>query len=455
MGTSYLHNISPIDGRYRNQLDEIRKIFSEYSFYKNRVLVEVKWFKKLLKISGLINFNIKVKEVEVFLDELILKFDERYVNEIQKIEKEINHDVKAIEYFLRQKIIEEFSEYELAEYVHFGCTSDDINNVAYAIMLKDVKENVFLKHWKKIIKNLKYKAEKYKDVTMLSRTHGQPATPSTVGKEFCVFFKRMKKKFFKLQQIKIFSKFNGSTGNYNAHYFSYPKINWKKISKEFIEEFQLDCNIYTTQIEPHDYISELFHCIIEFNLILLDLNRDLWMYMSFNYFSQKVSSMEVGSSVMPHKVNPIFFENSEGNIGLSNALLSFIAEKLPVSRLQRDLSDSTVLRNLGVAIAYSVLSYSTFLNGFSKININEECIRKDLNNNWVILSEAIQMTMRRYGIKQSYEKLKLFTMGKKVSKDILHRFINSLDLPKKVKSRLKKLTPSNYIGLSKKLVEDM
>jgi len=452
---SSLYSISPLDGRYKDKLNEVRNIFSEYVFLKNKLFIEVSWIKNLLKNNKIFNFNYSKKEVFSFLNDIITNFNEEDACEIKKIENVINHDVKAVEYFLRNKLLKNNHFHNIIEYVHFGCTSEDINNVSYGIMINKAKKIIFLKNWKKIIQLIKDLSFKYKNVSILCRTHGQPATPSTLGKEFFIFYMRMKKQICQLKKISVLAKFNGTTGNYNAHYFAHPEVNWIKISENFVTSLGLEWNAYTAQNEPHDYIAELFHCIIRFNNILLDLNRDLWTYISFGYFKQKIIEQEVGSSIMPHKINPVYFENSEGNIGLANSLMRHISEKLPISRLQRDLSDSTVLRNIGVAAGYSVLAYSSFLIGLDRITINQKNIDKDLNNSWSILAEPIQTVMKTYGLKNAYEKLKTMTRGKKVNKDIIHDFIKHLNLPNDIKAKLFKLTPKSYIGKSSVLVKNI
>jgi len=369
---SSLYSISPLDGRYKDKLNEVRSVFSEYSFLKKKLFVEVSWIKSLLKINKIFNINDSKKEVFSVLNDIIANFNEKDACEIKKIENVIKHDVKAVEYFLRKKLLKNRHFCHIIEYVHFGCTSEDINNISYGLMINEVKKNIFLNFWIKIAQFIKNLSFKYKEISILCRTHGQPATPSTLGKEFFIFYIRIKKQIYQLKKINILAKFNGTTGNYNAHYFAHPEVNWIKISENFVTNLGLEWNAYTAQNEPHDYIAELFHCIIRFNNILLDLNRDLWMYISFGYFKQKLIDLEVGSSIMPHKINPINFENSEGNIGLANSLMTYMSEKLPISRLQRDLSDSTVLRNIGVAVGYSVLAYSSFLLGLNRITINKK-----------------------------------------------------------------------------------
>ena len=455
MELTSLTAISPIDGRYSKYTVFLRSIFSEFSFLKYRLNVEIQWLKKIISMSKILKIkNVKYEET-FLLDNIIKEFNEEDAIFIKNIEKTTKHDVKALEYFLKDKIskLKKFSF--ITEFVHFGCTSEDINNIAYALMLKDAREKIILPLWCKIISFLKKMIFKYQNIPLLSLTHGQPATPSTMGKEIANFYYRMKRQYIKFKNIEILGKINGSTGNYNAHLAAYPKINWHKISEEFIQSLGIIWNPYTTQIEPHDYIAEFFSCMSLFNTILIDFNRDIWGYISLNYFKQKLVDCEIGSSIMPHKVNPIDFENSEGNLGLSNALMIHMIKKLPISRWQRDLSDSTVLRNLGVAISYATIAYHSVLLGINKLQINKLQLSKNLDDNWSILSEPIQTVMRRYGIKNAYEELKKITRGKKINRDIIHKFITNLNIPENEKKRLKEITPSNYIGWASKIINEI
>ncbi|QCO70820.1 adenylosuccinate lyase [Buchnera aphidicola] len=456
MELTSLTAISPIDGRYSNLTILLRNIFSEFGFLKYRVNIEIQWLKKIISMSQKLEIHdIKNKEI-LFLDNIVKKFNEADAIFIKNIEKKTNHDVKALEYFLKSKISNKSKNLSsISEFVHFGCTSEDINNIAYALMMKDARDQVILPLWDKIISVLKKMVFKYKKNPLLSMTHGQPATPSTMGKEIANFYYRMKRQYVKLKKIEILGKINGSTGNYNAYLAAYPEINWHKISEEFVTSFGINWNPYTTQIEPHDYLAEFFSCMSLFNTILIDFNRDMWGYISLNYFKQKLIDCEIGSSIMPHKINPIDFENSEGNLGLSNSLMNHMITKLPISRWQRDLSDSTVLRNLGVAISYSIISYYSVLSGIDKLEINESQLFKNLDKNWSVLSEPIQTVMRRYGIKNGYEKLKKLTRGKKINKDIIHIFISSLNIPEEEKKRLKDFTPSNYIGGATQMINEI
>jgi len=455
MELTALTAISPIDGRYSTLTVLLRNIFSEFSFLKYRLNIEIEWLKKIISMSQILEIkNIQYKDT-FFLDNIVKEFNEKDAIFIKNIEKTTNHDVKALEYFLKNKISKSKNFLLVSEFVHFGCTSEDINNVAYALMIKDARDKIILPLWTKIINVLKKMVFRYQNSPLLSLTHGQPATPSTMGKEIANFYYRMQRQYIILTKIEILGKMNGSTGNYNAHLAAYPQINWHKISKDFIMSLGINWNPYTTQIEPHDYIAEFFSCISLFNTILIDFNRDMWGYISLNYFKQKLIDCEIGSSIMPHKVNPINFENSEGNLGIANALMNHMITKLPISRWQRDLSDSTVLRNLGVAISYSVIAYYSVLSGIDKLEINEFQLLKNLDQNWSILSEPIQTVMRRYGIKNAYEKLKKLTRGKEINKDIIHSFISSLKIPEKEKKRLKNITPRNYIGAASTIINEI
>lgn len=453
MKLTSLTAISPIDGRYANITIVLRNIFSEFSFLKYRLHIEIEWLKKIISISHLLeNEKILFKDI-LYLDNILEKFNEEDAISIKNIEKNTNHDVKALEYFLKKKICQLDNLQFISEFVHFGCTSEDINNLAYALMLKDTRDKVIIPLWKKILNILKKMILKYQNSPLLSLTHGQPATPSTMGKEIANFYYRMKRQYSKMHKIEILGKMNGSTGNYNAHLAAYPNINWYNISKDFVNSLGIHFNPYTTQIEPHDYIAEFFSCITLFNTILIDFNRDIWGYISLNYFHQECIDNEIGSSIMPHKINPIDFENSEGNLGISNALMNHMINKLPISRWQRDLTDSTVLRNLGVAISYSLIAYHSVLLGIKKLTINEKQLLHILEQNWSILSEPIQTVMRRYGIKNAYEKLKKITRGKQINKNIIHQFITNLNIPEEEKQRLKNITPSNYIGYASKIID--
>lgn len=448
--------ISPIDGRYNKQVNSIKKIFSEYALIKFRLEIEIKWLKKLSSINKIKEIHSFNKEEINFIDKILITFNKKDAIYIKNIEKKINHDVKAVEYFLKEKLLTHPKLKLIAEFIHFACTSEDINNLSYAMILKMTKYSLIIPYWNKIIFFINKLSLKYKNIPLLSRTHGQPATPSTMGKELAIFVFRMQRQLIQLEKIKILGKINGTVGNYNAHYAAYPKINWHKISNEFVNSLGITWNPYTTQIESHDYIAELLNCVTRFNDILIDFTRDIWGYISLNYFKQKIQSdNEVGSSIMPHKINPINFENAEGNLGLSNAIFHYISSKLLVSRWQRDLTDSTILRNIGVSFSYSLIAYKSSITGISKLELNISNLKKDLAKNWAVIAEPIQTLMRRYGIKNSYEKLKKITRGKKINEKKIKSFIKNLNIPFKEKERLISISPFNYIGYAKKLVEEI
>jgi len=446
MELSALTAISPVDGRYQNKTDVLRPIFSEYGLFRFRVLVEIEWLKKLSK-------NSNIKEIESFstssvslLDSIKNNFSIDDAKQIKKIEKITNHDMKAVEYFIREKIQSDPKLKNVSQFIHFACTSEDINNLSYALMLKDARENILLPKLQKLIIILQEMSDSYASIPMLSRTHGQTASPTTLGKEMAIYVYRALRQMKQFENIELLGKLNGAVGNFNAHFASYPDINWMSLSKEFIEELGLTWNPYTTQIESHDYMAEYFHTLARTNTILIDLCRDLWGYISLNYFNLKPIKGEVGSSTMPHKVNPIDFENAEGNFGVAHSIFEHLAMKLPISRWQRDLSDSTVLRNAGVGIAHTIIALDSTVAGLSKIDINKDVIHEELEDSWEVLTEPIQTVMRRYNIDNAYEKLKELSRGQKINKEILHNFIEQLDIPNDAKSRLKELNPSNYLG---------
>ncbi len=442
--------LSPLDGRYNSKVKELAELFSESGLIRARIAVEVEWLIFLcneLKLEGTKPLNKKTIEA---LRKIYFKFKTSLAEEVKEIEKTTNHDVKAVEYFL-QKALKILKREELIPFIHFACTSEDITNLAYAQMTHVGLQKIMLPNLNEILESLKKLAEKYKDVPMMSHTHGQPASPTTVGKEFKNVGARLFRQMQQLKKAEIFGKINGASGNFNAHRVTYPDVNWTDASKKFVESLGLTWQKYTTQIEPHDYNAEIFDNLRRINTILLDLDRDMWMYISYGYFKQKVKKGEVGSSTMPHKVNPIDFENSEGNIGLANALLGHMSEKLPISRMQRDLSDSTVLRNLGSALGYTLIAYKSTLKGLGKIEANEQAMLDDLENNWALLAEPIQMMMRRYGITDAYEQLKKLSRGKEIDKKSIQEFIKDLDIPKEAKDRLLDLSPATYIGLAKAL----
>lgn len=455
MGLSSLTAVSPIDGRYSDKVSLLRLIFSEFGLLKYRIQVEVRWLQKLAACADIKEVPAFSAEATAYLEQIIANFNENDAIQIKQIEQTTNHDVKAVEYFLKEKMAAMPELEKVAEFIHFACTSEDINNLSHALMLKIARDQVVLPQWRKIINSLKEMARLYRALPLLSRTHGQPATPTTIGKEFANVAYRMERKYQQLEQIEILGKINGAVGNYNAHLSAYPDINWHLFSEQFVTSLGIKWNPFTTQIEPHDYIAELFNCIARFNTILIDFDRDIWGYIALNHLRQKTVAGEIGSSTMPHKVNPIDFENSEGNLGLANALLNHLANKLPISRWQRDLTDSTVLRNLGVGIGYALVAYQATLKGLSKLEVNEQNLQTELDANWEVLAEAIQTVMRRYGIEKPYEKLKALTRGKRATADDTKAFIDSLDLPQAEKNRLKTMTPANYIGYSVNLVDHL
>jgi adenylosuccinate lyase len=447
--TFSLNAISPIDGRYSAKADKLRPIFSEYGLIKHRVTIEILWLIALSK-------NSKISEVPSFsestlktLHNIISSFSDNDAQAIKDIEKTTNHDVKAVEYWLKKTLANDKDVHAVSEFIHFGCTSEDINNLSYALMLKDGVNNVILPEIIKLQKKLNDYAIKYADITMIARTHGQTASPTTLGKEFANVSHRMNRQIATLKKQSYLGKMNGAVGNFNAHLSSYPQIDWSTFSKSFVESLDLECNEFTTQIEPHDFIAEIFHNLFRIHTILIDFNRDIWSYISLGYFSQKTVKNEVGSSTMPHKINPIDFENSEGNLGLSNALLDHLASKLPISRWQRDLTDSTVLRNIGLAMAYGFIAYESCLKGLNKIVVNKDKIHQDLDNAWEVLAEPIQTVMRKNGIENPYEKLKELTRGNQhITKETLHEFITKLNLNAEDKTYLLNLSPHNYIGIA-------
>jgi len=445
-----LTSISPIDGRYSAKTGPLKAIFSEYGLVKYRLLVEVRWLEAMSKnsqISEVPEFSLKSKNV---LSNIVDNFSLEDAKIIKGIEKTTNHDVKAVEYFLKEKVSSTPELQNVNEFIHFACTSEDINNLSYALMLEDGRQ-VLLDEMRKTLNLITDLAKDNADVAMLSRTHGQIASPTTLGKEMANFSYRLMRQIDQLEEVKIMGKFNGAVGNFNAHISAYPNLDWPNISKNFIESLGINYAPYSSQIETHDYIAEYFHALNRFNTILIDFCRDVWGYISLGYFTQKTIRGEVGSSTMPHKVNPIDFENAEGNLGLAIAIGDHFAAKLPISRWQRDLTDSTVLRNLGVSCAHCLISYASISKGISKLEVNQDKLIDDLNKAWEVLAEPIQTVMRRYGVKNPYEKLKSLTRGKKIDAKILADFIDSLDIPEDAKEELRKLTPMNYIGDAIKL----
>lgn len=446
--------ISPLDGRYESKVADLQDAFSEFALIRCRVLVEVLWLKALCAEPGIPECRALTKEEALQLDAIIVGFTPAEAQKVKDIEKTTNHDVKAVEYYLKEKVAGTSLD-ELGEFWHFACTSEDINNLSHALMLKQGRE-IIAAEQNKLIADLTAKAKAWKAVPLLARTHGQTASPTTVGKELAVFVSRLRRAAQVFQTLEIRGKLNGAVGNYNAHLSAYPDVDWPKLAKGVIEgELGLVQNPFTIQIEPHDYMAELFDALARFNTILLDFDRDIWTYISFACFKQKTVKGEIGSSTMPHKVNPIDFENSEGNIGLANALLRHMSEKLPVSRLQRDLTDSTVLRNMGVAFGYSLLAYSSTLKGLGKLELNEAKLTADLDSAWEVLAEPIQTVMRKAGIEKPYEKLKELTRGRAIDEAAILDFVEELPLPKADKERLLVLRPSTYIGRAIQIVEEL
>ena len=394
-------------------------------------------------------------EANAILDNIVATFDESHAGRIKEIERTTNHDVKAVEYFLKEQVAQNEELNAVNEFIHFACTSEDINNMSHALMLKEARDSVILPYTDKLVDELKRLAKEYQSIPMMARTHGQPASPTTMGKEMANVAYRLERQRKQIAEVAVLGKVNGAVGNYNAHLSAYPSLDWAQFAQEFVTSLGVTLNPFTTQIEPHDYIAELFDAVARFNTILIDFNRDVWGYIALGHFKQKTIAGEIGSSTMPHKVNPIDFENSEGNLGLANALFGHLASKLPVSRWQRDLTDSTVLRNLGVGVGYAIIAYQATLKGISKLQVNEQSLLNELDNNWELLAEPIQTVMRRYGIEKPYEKLKELTRGKKVNQQIMAEFIDGLELPDEAKVQLKQLTPSNYIGQAVDLVNQI
>lgn len=452
MELSPLTALSPLDGRYATQLNPLRNTVSEYGLMRYRLEVEVRWLMALAEHPEIVEVPELSQEAQAYLLRLIESFDEASARKVKEIEKITNHDVKAIEYYLQTQFETQPELKALIPFIHFACTSEDINNCAYALMLKNAFQQVLTPRLQDLMHVLLKMANNHADLSMLARTHGQAATPTTLGKELMNVVARLERAFNALNAVEVLGKFNGAVGNHNAHCVAYPEVNWLDLSEKFVHSLGLNWNAYTTQIEPHDELAAFMHALIRFNTILIDLNRDLWSYISIGYFKQKVLEHEVGSSTMPHKVNPIDFENSEGNLGVANALADHLALKLPISRLQRDLSDSTVIRNLGSVLGYSFLAYQSCLKGLNKLEANESLIRADLDHHWEVLAEAIQTVMRRYGLNNAYEELKKLTRGKAIDDNSLKHFVEQLDLPKNAKMTLLQLTPSNYIGYASELV---
>lgn len=447
--------ISPLDGRYENKCEDLAPYFSEYALMQYRVLVEVKWLQKLASHDGIPELEQISPEGLKYLDDLVENFSVQDAERIKEIEATTNHDVKAVEYFIKEKLGSHSELTAQLEFVHFACTSEDINNLSYALMLKGGRDNVVLIEMQKLIDKITALAKKYAEQPLLCRTHGQPASPSTVGKEFANVVHRLRRQVAQISENEILGKINGAVGNYNAHYSAYPDIDWASFSREFVQQLGLSWNPYTTQIEPHDYIAEIFSAVCRFNTVLIDFDRDIWSYISLGYFKQRTIAGEVGSSTMPHKVNPIDFENSEGNLGVANAIMAHLAEKLPISRWQRDLTDSTVLRNLGTGLAHSLIAFRATLKGLDKLELNAVAIDRDIDNCWEILAEPIQTVMRRYRIEQPYEKLKELTRGKQINHETIEQFVKTLEIPDHAKQLLMEMTPRQYLGNAVQQAKDI
>lgn len=446
MELSALTAVSPVDGRYGSKTVELRPIFSEFGLIRFRVEVEIRWLQQLANHPAITEVPAFSESTNAFLNELVSNFSEANAAAIKDIERTTNHDVKAVEYFIKDQFAGNAELEAISEFVHFACTSEDINNLSHALMLSAGRNDVIVPQMQQIIDAVVGLAHDFADQPMLSRTHGQTASPTTLGKEMANVAARLKRQLEQIKAVEMLGKINGAVGNYNAHISAYADIDWAANAKSFIEGLGLDWNPYTTQIEPHDYIAELYDAVARFNTILIDFDRDIWGYVSLGYFKQRTIAGEVGSSTMPHKVNPIDFENSEGNLGIANAILQHLASKLPVSRWQRDLTDSTVLRNLGVGFGHSIIAYQSTLKGISKLEVNSKRIDEDLDNSWEVLAEPIQTVMRRYAIEEPYEKLKALTRGKTITKETLGEFVDTLDMPQAAKDELKQLSPQTYIG---------
>ena len=443
--------ISPLDGRYRARLATLAELVSESGLQRYRVRVELGWFRHLANDVAIPELPALTPATAAAIDAIQGDFSAADAQRIKEIERTTNHDVKAVEYFVKEKLAGTTELARHIEFVHFACTSEDINNLAHALTLKDVRERLVLPAMDRLIDSLHKRAIAFADVAMLSRTHGQPASPTTMGKELANVVQRMQRQRDGFAAVRIFGKFNGAVGNFNAHVAAYPNVDWPRVTRAFVESLGLDYMLYTTQIEPHDYIAEYFHALARFNQVLLDFDRDIWGYISINYFRSRKVEGETGSSTMPHKVNPIDFENSEGNLGVANALMLHLAEKLPVSRWQRDLSDSTALRNLGVAVGYCLVAYDSALTGIGKLELNHTVLADDLANSWEVLAEAVQTVMRKHGLKEPYEALKRATRGRQLDAQSFADLLAALPLPPEARASLAELTPEHYVGLAAQL----
>ena len=452
MSDEQLIAISPIDGRYSNKVEHLRGIFSESALMRYRVIAEITWLEYLSDCEHIDQIPSMSAQVREAIRKIQLDFSIEDAKRIKEIESEINHDVKAIEYFLQEKIGDIEGGENYTSFIHFACTSEDINNISYALMLKDGVDEIKASI-EQLTNTLKDQSHSWASSSMLSRTHGQPASPTTMGKEFANFLNRLNRQLDSLKNTQFLAKMNGAVGNYNAHIIAYPSVDWESVSKGYIDALGLTFNPYTTQIEPHDWMAELFHTMIRINNICLDISRDIWMYISIGYFKQLVNESEVGSSTMPHKVNPIDFENAEGNIGLANAIFNHLASKLSVSRMQRDLSDSTAQRNIGTAFAQTDISLQSLLKGLSKIELSRDKLLDELDDNWEVLAEPIQTILRRENVANAYENLKTLSRGQKLNQEKIHAFIDSLDIDQEVKQEMKALTPESYIGIAESLAK--
>ncbi len=446
MELSSLTAVSPIDGRYGSKTEDLRPVFSEFGLIRHRILVEVRWLQCLAAQPGIEEVPELSGHAFRLLDSVIDKFSVQDAHRVKNIERTTNHDVKAVEYFLKERVSGNAELETVSEFIHFACTSEDISNLAYALMLREARTQALLPAMDELVEALVSQARTHAERPMLARTHGQPASPTTVGKELANFASRLRRQRQQLVGVPLLGKMNGAVGNYNAHLSAYPDVDWQAIARAFVTDLGLEWNPYTTQIEPHDYVAELFDAIARFNTVLIDMCRDIWGYIALSYFRQKTVAGEVGSSTMPHKVNPIDFENAEGNLGIANAIFDHLAAKLPISRWQRDLSDSTVMRNVGVGIAHSLIAYQSCLKGLARLEVNPPRLEEDLDDAWEVLAEPIQTVMRRYGVEKPYEKLKALTRGQKIDRDTLKAFIESLEVPDAAKARLLALTPATYVG---------
>ncbi len=445
MDLSSLTAVSPVDGRYGRKTKQLRPIFSEYGLIYHRVLVEIHWLKALSQHTGITEVTQLSDEANQFLSNIIDDFSEQDALRVKEIESTTNHDVKAVEYFLKEKIADNSELMAISEFIHFACTSEDINNLSHALMLKAGRE-LLLEQLQAVTEQIQQLALDNAAVSILCRTHGQPASPSTLGKEMANVAYRLKRQLTQISAVEIMGKTNGAVGNYNAHLSAYPELDWSEFAQSFVESLGITFNPYTIQIEPHDYIAEMFDAVARSNTILIDFSRDIWSYISIGYFKQKTIAGEVGSSTMPHKVNPIDFENAEGNLGIANAIMTHLSQKLPISRWQRDLTDSTVLRNLGVGFGHVFIALDSLKRGIGKLEVNTAVIAADLDSNWEVLAEPIQTVMRRYGIEKPYEKLKELTRGQRVNQQIMQQFVQGLEIPEDARQQLMQLTPASYIG---------